>query len=79
MNKLKRWLSRDRLDDILEDEQDQNGGEGSPRKNSVPIVMHKQVTPHVDVNCTDEHGSTPIIIASLNGKSSLSVIVMSSR
>ena len=65
-NRLKRWLSRDRLDDIFEDSEEEGGGR--ERKGSLPIIMHKQTTSHVDVNCTDEHGSTPLIIAALNGK-----------
>lgn len=62
---MKRWLSRDRLDDIAEEETSTNG---PTRRPSLPIVMHKEVSPHVDVNCRDENGVTPLILASLNGQ-----------
>lgn len=65
---MKRWLSRDRLDDIAEEETGTNGTNGPTRRPSLPVVMHKEVSPHVDVNCRDENGVTSLILASLNGQ-----------
>ena len=64
-NALKRWLSKEKLDE----EGEVDGVEGSESNSrKAPIITNKQVSPHVDVNCTDEQRSTPLILASLNGK-----------
>lgn len=34
----------------------------------VPIIEKKIEVTHINVNCTDANGSTPLILASLNGK-----------
>lgn len=62
-------MSRDRLDDVMEEEAcETNEVPPLKRRPSLPLIMHKEKSPHVDVNCCGENGVTPLILASLNGR-----------
>lgn len=66
-NRLKRWLSKERLlGDIPEQD---NTDESASRRPSLPVILYKLQSPHVEVDCTDESGATPLILAALNGQS----------
>lgn len=37
------------------------------RRPSLPVILHKERSLYVDVDCRDENGLTPLILAALNG------------
>ena len=56
-SRLKRFLSRESIDEV--------DGDGEAQR---PLIVEKKPPPlHVDINTTNTDGATPIILATLNG------------
>jgi ankyrin repeat protein len=66
-NRLKRWLSKDLLDDVPEESEATQPDRQLKRQPSLPSLIDKEKSSHVNVNCKDQNGATPLILASLNG------------
>lgn len=62
-SRLKRLLSKEKVLDQVDEDSDQTDGPTQP-----PLLIQSKLTSsHIDVNCTDDSGSSPLILAALNG------------
>ncbi|XP_003384014.3 PREDICTED: uncharacterized protein LOC100638887 isoform X2 [Amphimedon queenslandica] len=77
-NLLKRWLSKDRLDDLAEEEAEEpTAVPPIQRRPSLPLIVQKEKSVHVNVDCCNENGLTPLILASLNGHKDVVAMLLS--
>eukprot|EP00731_Ephydatia_muelleri_P002145 Em0001g2145a len=64
---IKNWISKEKLKEILDPSLEEVPSETTPSL----VVAEKLTSSTVNVNCTDAHGYTPLLLASLNGHKSV--------
>lgn len=60
---IKNWISKEKIKEILDPSVEEVPEEATPSL----VITDKLTTSAVNVNCTDAHGYTPLLLASLNG------------